>query len=174
MATYQIDPAHSEIQFKVKHLMISTVTGTFNSFSGSLTSDTEDFEGASVNFSADINSIYTGNEQRDGHLKSADFFNAEEHPQLVFANGKLVKTHNGFDLNGDLTIRGVTKPLTLTVEYNGTMVDPWGQTKAGFELTGSIKRKEFGLSWDAITEAGGVVVSDEVKLALNVQVVKQA
>jgi len=174
MATYQIDPAHSEIQFKVKHLMISTVTGTFNSFSGSLTSDSEDFDGASVTFSADINSIDTGNEQRDGHLKSADFFNAEEHPQLVFSNGKLSKTHNGFSLNGELTLRGVTKPLSLDVEYNGTMVDPWGQTKAGFELTGSIKRKEFGLSWDAVTEAGGVVVSDEVKLSLNVQVVKQA
>ena len=174
MTTYQIDPAHSEIQFKVKHLMISTVTGTFNNFSGSVHSETDDFVGASVEFSADVNSVYTGNEQRDVHLKSAEFFDAEVHPKLIFSEGKLIKTHNGFDLTGNLNIRGITKPLTLTVVYNGTMVDPWGQTKAGFELSGSIKRKEFGLNWDSITETGGIVVSDEVKLALNVQVVKQA
>lgn len=174
MSTYQIDASHSEIHFKVKHLMISTVTGTFKSFEGTVNAEALDFSDASVEFSADINSIDTNSEQRDGHLKSADFFNAEEFPKLSFTNGKLTKGADGYVLNGDLTIRGVTKSIALDVDYSGTMVDPWGQTKAGFEISGKIKRKDFSLNWDAITEAGGVVVSDEVKLALNIQVVKQA
>ena len=173
MATYKIDAAHSDILFKVKHLMITTVTGQFKSFDGTLTSDAEDFSNASVSFTADINSIDTRNEQRDGHLKSDDFFNAEKYPQLQFTNGTLVKGTDGYVLKGDLTIRDVTKPVELKAEYSGTMVDPWGQTKVGFEAEGVIKRKEFGLGWNAVTEAGGVVVSDDVKLQLNVQFVKQ-
>lgn len=173
MATYKIDAAHSDILFKVKHLMITTVTGQFKSFDGTLSSDAEDFNNASVSFTADINSIDTRNEQRDGHLKSDDFFNAEKYPQLQFANGTLVKGTDGYVLKGDLTIRDVTKPVELKADYSGTMVDPWGQTKVGFEAEGVIKRKEFGLGWDAVTEAGGVVVSDDVKLQLNVQFVKQ-
>ena len=173
--TWAIDPTHSEVQFKVKHLMVSTVTGSFGSFAGALEMVNDDFEDAIITFSADISSISTNNEQRDGHLKSADFFDAEQFPQLTFTSTGMKKiSDDAYDLTGDLTLRGVTKPVTLKAEYGGQMDDFYGQTKAGFEVTGTIKRKEFGLVWDGITEAGGVVVSDDVKLVLNIQVTKQA
>lgn len=169
-----IDTAHSEIQFKVRHMMISTVTGNFNTFEGSLTATNEDLEGAAINFSADINSINTGNEQRDAHLQSDDFFNAESFPKLTFASTNFTKVSEGkYKLTGDLTIREVTKSVILDVDYFGEMVDPYGNTKRGFEINGSISRKTFNLKWNAVTEAGGVVVSDDVKLHLNVQLAKQ-
>lgn len=175
MATFKIDPAHSEIHFKVKHLMITNVTGSFGTYDATLESDKEDFSDAKVSFEADIASISTGNEQRDGHLKGEDFFAADQHPKLSFTSTSLQKLGDeDYKLNGDLTVRGVTKPVTLNVTYNGTVVDPYGQTKAGFEITGKINRKDFGLNWSAVTEAGGLVVSDEVKLVLNVQMIKQA
>ncbi len=174
MATYKIDAAHSDIIFKVKHLMITTVTGQFKTFDATLTAEADDFSDAVVTFTADINSVDTRNEQRDGHLKSDDFFAAEKYPELKFVSSSVSKTDDGLMLKGDLTIRDVTKPIELKAEYAGLMVDPWGQTKVGFEAEGKIKRKEFGLGWDAVTEAGGVVVSDEVKLQFNVQFVKQA
>lgn len=168
-----IDPAHSEIQFKVKHLVITTVTGQFNQFSGSIEAD-DDFSKLKAEFEADIASISTNNEQRDTHLKSEEFFHAEQYPKLTFVSTDVVKKNsNEFAVTGDLTIRGVTKPVTLNVELTGTAVDPWGQTKAGFEITGVISRKEFSLTWNALTEAGGAVVSDDVRLVLNVQVIKQ-
>ena len=173
MATYKIDAAHSDILFKVKHLMITTVTGQFKTFDATLTAEADDFSDAAVTFTADINSVDTRNEQRDGHLKSDDFFAAEKFPELKFVSSSVTKTDDGLVLKGDLTIRDVTKPIELKAEYAGLMVDPWGQTKVGFEAEGKIKRKEFGLGWDAVTEAGGVVVSDEVKLQFNVQFVKQ-
>lgn len=169
---WTIDPMHSEIEFKVKHLMISTVTGKFGSFTANAESDAEDFSDAKISFSADINSINTGNEQRDGHLKSDDFFNAEQFPTLNFVSTGISKGSNGMVLTGDLTIRDVTKSISLNVEFNGTMVDPYGNHKAGFELTGVINRKDFNLKWSATTEAGGIVVSDEVKLICNVQMAK--
>lgn len=176
MATWTIDPSHSEVQFKVKHLMISTVTGDFGQYEGTIETAQEDsFEGAKATFSADIASISTGNEQRDGHLKSADFFDAENHPTLNFVSTSFVKkSENEYEVTGDLTLRGTTLPVTLHGEYGGQMGDFYGNTKAGFEMTGKISRKAFGLSWDAVTEAGGVVVSDEVKLILNIQVSKNA
>lgn len=175
MATYKIDAAHSEINFKVKHLMITNVTGSFTKFDASMESSTPDFSDAKINFEADVNSISTNNEQRDGHLKSDDFFNAAEFPKLSFVSTSIQKkTENTFALNGDLTIRSITKPVTLNVEFGGKMTDPWGQEKAGFEITGSINRKDFDLKWSATTEAGGIVVSDEVKLVLAVQMIKQA
>lgn len=171
---WTIDPSHSVIQFKVRHLMVSNVTGKFNSFDGKVETVGDDFENASVSFSADIDSITTGNDQRDGHLKSADFFDAENHPQLTFASTSVTKTGDDtYDISGDLTIRGTTKPIILKAEHGGQMGDFYGNTKAGFEITGTIKRKEYGLSWDAVTEAGGVVVSDDVKLILDVQVSHQ-
>jgi polyisoprenoid-binding protein YceI len=173
MATYKIDPAHSDILFKVKHLMITNVTGSFKAFDATLTADKEDFSDAQISFTADVNSIDTRSEQRDGHLKSDDFFNAEKFPELNFISTSLNKSADGYLLKGDLTIRDITKPIELKAEYSGAMVDPWGQHKVGFEAEGILKRKEFGLSWDAITEAGGVVVSDDVKLQLNVQFIKQ-
>lgn len=175
MATYKIDPAHSEILFKVRHLMISYITGSFKTFDATLEAEAEDFTDAKVSFEADIDSIHTNSEQRDGHLKSDDFFNAEKFPKLTFVSTGITKeSDEDYKLAGDLTIRDVTKNITLDVTYNGTTVDPWGQTKAGFELTGKINRKEFGLKWHAATETGGIVAGDEVKLLLNVQLVKQA
>jgi polyisoprenoid-binding protein YceI len=171
--TWSIDTMHSEVQFKVKHLVISTVTGTFNKFAGTAESSSEDFDGATVGFSLDVDSIDTNVADRDAHLKSDDFFNAAQFPQITFANGKLSKTaDNKYKLVGDLTIRDNTKEVSLDVELGGVMVDPYGQTKAGFEVTGSVSRKEFGLKWNAVTEAGGVVVGDEVKIIINAQLVK--
>jgi polyisoprenoid-binding protein YceI len=168
--TWNIDTMHSEVQFKVKHLVISTVTGTFKSFEGSLISDGEDFDGAHASFALDANSIDTNTADRDTHLKSDDFFAAEKYPQITF-KGELKKTgESTYTLTGPLTIRDVSKDVTLNVEYGGTMVDGYGQTKAGFEITGKINRKDFGLTWSMVTEAGGVVVGDEVKLLLNIQV----
>ncbi|HAI77130.1 MAG TPA: hypothetical protein DCM08_12870 [Microscillaceae bacterium] len=175
MATYQIDPLHSEILFKVKHLMISTVTGNFTQFNAQMDSQTEDFSDAKISFEADINSISTNNEQRDGHLKSPDFFDAANHPKLTFVSSKFTPAGNQkYTLEGTLTIRGNSQPITLAVNYGGTMVDGYGQTKVGFEAEGKLSRKSFGLTWDAVTEAGGVVVADEVKLLLNIQLTKQA
>jgi polyisoprenoid-binding protein YceI len=175
MATFKIDPAHSDIQFKVKHLMITNVTGSFGKFDATLEAGKDDFSDAKASFEADIDSVTTGNEQRDGHLKGEEFFAAAEYPKLSFVSTGIQKLNDeDYKLTGDLTVRGVTKPITLDVTYNGTVVDPYGQTKAGFEATGKINRKDFGLNWSAVTEAGGLVVSDEVKLSLNVQLIKQA
>jgi polyisoprenoid-binding protein YceI len=172
---WKIDPAHSEIQFKVKHLMITTVTGYFRKFDAEVETQTEDFHTATkIEFTADVNTIDTNNEQRDTHLKSADFFNAEEHAELRFSGNKYEAGGDTAKLIGDLTIRGITKPITLKVEYAGIVVDPYGQTKAGFTVDGKISRKEFGLTWSAVTEAGSVVVSDEIKIHAEVQLVKQA
>jgi len=172
--TWAIDPMHSEILFKVRHLMVSNVTGHFASFEGQVQTTGDDFDGASVSFSADIDSISTNMAQRDAHLKSADFFDAENHPKLTFVSTSMKKVgEDSYQVSGDLTIRGVTQPVTLKAEYGGQMVDFYGNTKAGFEISGTIKRKEYGLNWDAVTEAGGVVVSDDVRLVLNVQVARQ-
>ena len=175
MSTYKIDPMHSEITFKVKHLMITNVTGSFQQFDATMEATAEDFSDAKISFEADINSISTGNEQRDNHLKSDDFFSAGQFPKLSFTSTSF--THKGgsdYVLNGDLTIKGNTKPVSLNVEFGGRMTDFYGQDKAGFEISGKINRSEFGLTWSAVTEAGGVVVSDEIKLNLAVQMVKQA
>lgn len=175
MATYKIDQAHSEVTFKIKHLMITNVTGSFTKFDGDVTTTGDDFDGAQINFEADINSITTSNEQRDGHLKSADFFDAETYPKLTFKSTSLSKiSDEDYKLNGNLTIRDVTKPVTLDVEFGGNAKDMYGQEKAGFEITGKINRKDFGLTWNAAVETGGVVLSEDVKLNLAVQVVKQA
>jgi len=175
MATYKIDPAHSEILFKVKHLMITNVTGSFGKFDGTLESDADDFSDAKASFEADVASVSTNNEQRDGHLKSEEFFAAEKFPKLTFTSTAFSKVSGEeYSLTGDLTIKGVTNTVTLKVEYGGTTNDPWGQTKVGFEISGTINRKDFGLTWGVVTEAGSVLLSDEVKLALNVQFTKQA
>lgn len=172
---WKIDPAHSEIQFKVKHLMITTVTGYFRKFDLEVETESDDFTTAKrIEFTADIDSVDTNNQQRDTHLKSPDFFNADEHGQLKFIGKKYEAGGDSAKLHGDLTIRGVTKPLTVNVEFGGIVVDPYGQTKAGFTINGKVSRKEFGLTWNAVTEAGQVVVSDEIRLLCEVQLVKQA
>ena len=163
------DPVHSEIGFKVNHMMISTVSGNLNDFDVKVETEGEDFNSANVNFSAKIDSINTKNNDRDNHLKSADFFDAENHPEMTFVS----KSFNGETLTGDLTIRGTTKEIDLDVDFNGIIQDPYGQTKAGFEISGAVSRKEFGLNWNALTEAGSVVVSDKVRLSIDLQLVKQ-
>lgn len=175
MATWTIDSAHSEIGFKVKHLVISTVSGKFTSFEGKVESEKDDFADAKISFSADIDSIHTGNEQRDGHLKSADFFDAANHPKLTFESttGLKKKSGNDYTVDGNLTLRGVSKPITLDVEFGGIIKNPYGQIVAGFEISGKINRQDYGLSWSAMTEAGGLVVSDEVKLVVNAEIIKQ-
>lgn len=165
-----IDNAHSEIAFKVKHMMISTVTGYFEDFQATVETQEDDFKNAAIEFSAKTASINTKNKDRDAHLKSDDFFNAEKYPELTFVS----KSFDGEKLVGDLTIRDVTKPIELEVEFNGEAVDPYGQTKAGFEIKGEINRKDFNLTWNAITEAGSIVVSDKVKLVIDVQFIKQS
>jgi polyisoprenoid-binding protein YceI len=167
-----IDTTHTEVQFKVKHLVISTVTGFFKKFSGNVVSEDDGFDGAEVTFSLDVDSIDTNQPDRDTHLKSADFFAAAEYPTVDFQGILKKKTGNNFDLEGNLTIRGTKKAVVLGVEFGGIMVDPWGNTKAGFEISGKINRKDFGLNWNAVTEAGGIVVSDEVKLHINAELAK--
>ncbi|XOV90900.1 MAG: YceI family protein [Bacteroidota bacterium] len=171
---WAIDPTHSEAGFKVRHLVISTVNGKFNEFEGSVETEEDNFEGAEINFAAKIDSISTGVADRDAHLKSDDFFNAAEYPELKFQSTSFTKLNDDeYALKGDLTIRDNTKPVELKVIYGGTVSDPYGNTKAGFEISGKINRKEFGLKWDDVTEAGSVVVSEEIKLDLNIQLVKQ-
>lgn len=158
-----IDNAHSEIGFKVKHLMISTVKGKFNTFSGAINED------GTVFVSVNTGSINTGNADRDGHLKSADFFNSEEYPTIQFGG---TISEDMQSITGNITIKGVTKEITLNTEYNGMSVDPWGNTKHGWEISGSINRNDFGLTWNAPLETGGVLVSEEVKLSMDIQMME--
>ncbi len=177
MATtkWAIDPTHSEVQFKVKHLVISTVTGSFKSFSGDAETDNTDFTNAHIKFALDVASIDTNQEQRDGHLKSEDFFNAAKYPQISFASTSFEKVKGDqYKLKGNLTVKDVTKAVELDVEYGGSATDFYGNNKAGFEITGKINRKEFGLTWDGITEAGAIVVGEDIKLHINVQLAQQA
>jgi polyisoprenoid-binding protein YceI len=167
MTKWKIDQAHSEVSFKVKHLVISTVVGNFNTFDASIETNKEDFSDAVIKFEADINSINTKNEQRDAHLKSADFFDAENNPKMTFESASVKKISDSEMLvKGNLTLRGVTKEVTLDVTYNGTVSGFGGSTVAGFEVRGKINRFDFGLQWNALTEAGGVVVGNEVKIEI--------
>lgn len=176
MATTQwaLDPSHSEIQFKVKHMMISTISGEFTKFDATLETEGNDFSKAKATFSADVDSINTKNEQRDGHLKSPDFFDAPSYPQLTFKSEKLEqKDDENYILTGTLTLKGASQPVTLSVVNNGVIKDPYGYNRTGFEISGKINRKDFGLSWSQLTEAGGLVVGDEVKLFANIEFVQQ-
>ena len=155
--------------------MITTVTGYFRNFDLEVETQTEDFSSASrIEFTAEIDSIDTNNAQRDAHLKSADFFDSENNKQIKFVGKEFNADGDKANLKGDLSIRGTTKPITLNVEYGGIVVDPYGQTKAGFTVNGKISRKEYGLTWSAVTEAGQVVVSDEIRLLAEIQLIKQA
>jgi polyisoprenoid-binding protein YceI len=172
---WNIDAMHSEIGFKVKHMMISNVRGKFAAFNAIAKTHGDDFSSAKFDFSAAINSIDTGVADRDAHLKSDDFFNAEKFPEMVFkSTGIEKKDDENFIINGELTIRDVTQPIALTAEFSGIVQDPYGQTKAGLSVNGKIKRSEFGLLWSAVTEAGKVVVSDDIHLNCEMQFVKEA
>lgn len=175
MATtkWVLDPTHSELGFKVKHLMITNVSGSFGTFNVDVETEGEDFMTAKISFSADTASVTTGNEQRDGHLLGADFFDVANHPKMTFESTKVTcKEGLHFTLEGNLTMRGVTKPVHMAVEHGGIAKDPWGNTKAGFTLTGKINRKDFGLEWNAPTEAGGLLVSEDVRIHAEIQLVK--
>lgn len=169
-----LDPTHSEIQFKVKHLMITTVTGSLNVLNASLTSTSDNFENAQINFEADAGSIDTGNTDRDNHLKSGDFFDVEQFPKITFESTSFTKDDEDYTLEGNLTIKDVTKPVRLAVEFGGIATDPWGNIKAGFTISGKINRTDFGLTWNAALETGGVMVSEEVKIVGELQFIKQA
>jgi polyisoprenoid-binding protein YceI len=170
---WTVDKAHSKVQFTVTHLVISEVTGEFKSFDVTVESSKDDFTDAKIDFSADVNSISTDNEARDKHLKSDDFFNAEKYPKLTFKGKSFTKVGDkNYKLVGDLTIRDVTKEVTLDVVYNGSIKDPYGNTKAGFKITGEINRFDFNLKWNALIEAGGAVVSKTVKMIVNLELQK--
>lgn len=171
---WAIDPTHSEILFKVKHLMITNVKGEFRNFDGGITSEGDDFDNAKVNVTIDASSIFTNNKDRDAHLQSADFFDVENHKELTFEGSALNKLDDeNYQLKGLLTIKGISKEVTLDVEFGGRMKDPYGNEKAGFSVSGKINRKDWGLNWNAALEAGGVMVSDEVRINAEVQFVKQ-
>ncbi|MBI1770714.1 MAG: polyisoprenoid-binding protein [Bacteroidetes bacterium] len=171
---WAIDPTHSEIVFKVKHLMITNVKGEFRKFNAEIESDGKDFTNALVRATIDASSIFTNEDNRDAHLKSADFFDAENYKELSFVGTSFKrKGEDEYELKGKLTIKGVTKDVTFTVEFGGITKDPWGNEKAGFSLNGKINRTDFGLNWNAALEAGGVLVSEEVKISAEVQFVKQ-
>ncbi len=176
MATkWTLDPYHSEVGFKVRHLMITNVKGIFKSYEVNAETDGDDFSKAKISFSADVDSIDTNSEQRDGHLKSPDFFDAANHPKISFSATKYENVDNdgSYELYGDLTIRGISKPVKLDVEFGGVVKDLWGGTRAGFTINGKVDRKEWGLTWNAATEAGGVLVSDTIQISCEIQLVKQ-
>lgn len=173
--TWNLDPSHSEIQFKVRHLMITNVSGSFQRFNATVETDGDDLSTAKAHFTADVDSITTNNPQRDAHLRTADFFDLDNNPQLTFEGERMERTGDDtYRLHGTITMRGVSKPLTLQVEASPIVTDPYGQTKVGFTAQGKLNRKDFGLNWNAVTEAGGIVVSDEVRLQIEAQFVKQA
>jgi len=174
LTKWALDPTHSELQFKVKHLMITTVTGSLKSFSADLTSEGDEFTNADISFKGELSSLDTGNTDRDNHLKSADFFDAEQFPTIEFKSTNVEKDGDDYKLTGDLTVKGITKPVKLTAEFGGIATDPWGQTKAGFTLSGKLNRSDFGLTWNAALETGGVMVSEEVKILGELQFIKQA
>ncbi len=172
---WAIDPTHSNLGFKIKHLMISNVSGSFKDFKAEVQTDGSDFSTAQINLSAAMESISTNNEQRDDHLRNADFFEVEKYPELLFNSTKIEKTDsNTFVLHGELALKGITKPVKLQVEFNGIVKDPWGTERAGFVITGKINRSEWGINFNGVLETGGVVLSDEVRINSEIELVKQA
>jgi polyisoprenoid-binding protein YceI len=173
--TWILDPTHSELQFKIKHLMISTVSGQFNQFKATVETAGDNFTTAKVHFQATVSSISTNNEQRDAHLKAGDFFDTEKYPDILFEGEKMEKIgEDEYKLQGTITVRGVSKKLVLDVEFGGITKDPWGNTRTGFSVTGKINRQDYGMSFGAVSETGGLLLGDEVKINANVQFVKQA
>lgn len=170
---WTFDKAHSKVQFKVTHMVISEVTGQFKNYDGTVETSKDDFTDAKINFTIDVNSINTDNEQRDTHLKSDDFFNAEKFPKITFVSKSFKKVNNKkYKLVGDLTIRNITKQVELDVTYNGTVKDPWGNTRAGFKVSGQVNRFDYGLKWNALLELGGAVVGETVDIIIDVEIVK--
>ena len=176
MATtkWVLDPTHSELGFKIRHLMITNISGFFKKFSAEMQTEGEDFATAAINLTVDMSSIDTNNEQRDAHLRNSDFFEVEQYPELAFRSTRVEKLDGeNFRLHGDLTMKGITKPVTLQVEYNGVTKDPWGGERAGFVVTGKINRSDWGVNFTAVLETGGVALGEEVKIHSEIQLVKE-
>ena len=172
--TWNIDPVHSKIGFRVRHLIISEVEGRFKSFEGSVTTDKEDFNGSKIVFSLDARSVFTDNTRRDNDLKSANFFDAEEYPEITFKSTSFEKVEgNKYKLEGNFTIKGITNHIIMDVIYGGTIKDPWGNMRAGFKITGKINRFDYNLKWNKLLEAGGAVVGKEITITCNIEVIKQ-
>ena len=171
---WNLDASHSEIGFKVKHMMISNVSGSFGKFNVIVETEEDDFSNAKIDFTADVSTLSTGSADRDAHLKSGDFFDVSKFPELRFVSEEMERKGEGFILHGDLTIKGVTNPVVLNVEFGGIGKDPWGNEKAGFTVTGKINRTDFDLKWNAALETGGVLVSEEVKLYAELELLKKA
>jgi polyisoprenoid-binding protein YceI len=176
MATtkWVLDPTHSEVEFKIKHMMISTVTGTFGKFNATVETEGEDFTTAKVTFTIDVDSINTKNEQRDGHLKSVDFFDVANFPEIKFVATKYDNVDNdgSYEVYGDLTVRDITRSEKFDAEFGGVIKDPWGNTRAGITISGKINRKQFGLTWSGATETGSLIVSEDVKIHVALEFVK--
>lgn len=171
---WNVDPIHSELGFKIKHLMISNVSGTFRNFQVQVETNEDDFSSAVIKVTVEINSISSNNEQRDHHLLASDFFEAEKYPQLIFQSSKVEKEDDDtFYVFGELTMKGITKPVKLTVQYSGITKDPWGGVRAGFDVTGKINRSDWGMSFNGALETGGVILSEEVKIFGELQLLKQ-
>lgn len=169
--TWVIDPLHSDVQFKIKHLVISTVTGTFRKFEGNLVKKGDDFNNARINFKIDVKSIDTNQSQRDEHLRSGDFFAADEYPEITFESTTFVKaSDSNYKMTGNLTMRGITKPVELNVEHGGSEDNGHGILKHGFEVTGTVNRMEFGMTWNKLTDTGGLGLGENIKLIANIQV----
>jgi polyisoprenoid-binding protein YceI len=171
--TWNFDPAHSSIRFAVDHMVISEVEGQFSTYEGAVIATKEDFSDAKINFVIDVNSVDTDNEKRDGHLKSADFFETEKYPKMTFVSTSVEKIADGkYNLKGKLTLHDVTKEIALAMTYGGTVKDPWGNTKAGLKVTGVINRTDFGLKYNSILEAGSMLIGEEVTITCKVELVK--
>ena len=174
VATWNVDHSHSSVKFNISHLVISEVEGSFKKYDGTIKSDKDDFTDANIQFTVDVASIDTDSENRDNHLKSDDFFNVQKYPQMIFKSSSFKKiSDNKYVLEGELTIRDVTKKVKFDVVYGGTAKDGYGNTKAGFKASTVINRFDYGLKWNAITEAGGMTVGSDVKIILNIQFAKQ-
>lgn len=171
--SWNFDKAHSSIGFNVDHMVVAEVEGEFAKFEGTFSADKDDFSDAQITFTVDVASITTDNEKRDGHLKSPDFFDVAKYPQMTFKSKAFTKTGNKtYKLVGDLTMRGVTKEVTLDVKYGGTIADPWGNTRAGFKISGALNRTDYGLEWNKILETGGLLVSEEVRIVGRFELIK--
>lgn len=170
MATWKVDASHTNVGFSVKHMMVSKVRGRFTRIDGTIEGNPKELTDAKIHFTVDVNSIHTNSDDRDNHLRSADFFDADQYPEMTFVSTNIEKTdQDEYALTGDLTIKGITKPVTFEVEYEGSEVNPWGVELVAFEANGKISRKEFGLTWNQALETGGVLVGDDIKITIELQ-----
>jgi polyisoprenoid-binding protein YceI len=172
---WKVDPAHSTIEFSVRHMMVAKVKGAFKEFTANIEADPADLTTANIEFNIDVASVDTRNNDRDNHLRSADFFDVEKHPNLTFKSTKITKTGEGeYEVTGDVTIKDTTRSETFNVSYEGHGKDPWGNEVAGFAVEGKVDRTNYGLTWNAALETGGVLVGDQIKISIDIEAQKQS